>query len=98
MLDKTDKPAGRFLNCLLIVTEHNKIRRHRTLDLLVDSDFFIPNEMISTEHIFLIGSRLQKMNRTLMGPTHQESVRQDCLLDLQGNSKNIQQYEDAHTR
>jgi hypothetical protein len=37
MFDKTDKPARRFLICLLMVTGHNKIRRHRTLDLLVRS-------------------------------------------------------------
>jgi hypothetical protein len=42
MFDKTDKPAGRFLYRLLMVTEHNKIRRHRTLDLLVNSGSFQP--------------------------------------------------------
>jgi hypothetical protein len=44
MFDKTDKPAWRFLNCLLIVTEHNKIRRHRTLDLVVDYGPFLTKD------------------------------------------------------
>ena len=55
------------LSRLLIVAEHNKIRRHRTLDLLVDSDFFIPNEMISTEQKFF---NYDDLNITI-GPDHQ---------------------------
>jgi hypothetical protein len=36
MFDKTDKPAGRSLDCLLMIWRHIKVRRQCTLDLSVD--------------------------------------------------------------
>jgi hypothetical protein len=42
MFDKTDKPTGRSLDCLLTIWRHIKVRRYCTLDLLVDHSASLP--------------------------------------------------------
>ncbi|MGD0080660.1 MAG: hypothetical protein ABSB80_08460, partial [Methanoregula sp.] len=67
---------GRFLNCLLIVTEHNKIRRHRTLDLVVEHGSFLSMKtFLQSRKIGFQQSRIFKSGSRTGIPGHPEGTR-----------------------
>ena len=69
VFDKTDKPAGRSLICLLTRQQHNIVRRHCTLDLLVVFySVSLREEIISTEHKFLEGCEVRDGRETQYSP------------------------------